>query len=436
MARIKLTDRFIQAAKPTDKRQQIPDALIVGLYLKIEPTGTKVFEYRYSFRGESCKKTIGRYPIITLEEARQTARDYALDVSAGKDPRGPRGSKKVPAEGIKMDELCKRYIRGCITGAGHDWPLAESTCKEWARLLGLKRDDEGDLMHTRTKGEIISRWGERPASEITRDDIRELLREIAARPSPITANRLLEVLRRLYAWAIEEELVDIQVSPTANIKRPAPREQKRDRVLDYIDDIDRNHEYALLWSAINDLAQEPFDPVRDALKMLIYTGQRKSQVCRATFDQFDLGSLVWKIPRATTGSKRLSNWLPITTEMANIIKACPHKSGYLFSEDGGKSPLYIRHDIKLWLMKKMEEKAGHPVINVTIHDFRRTFRTIASSLAVEGGDKVRELTIGHKQSGVDEIYDRERYLGPKRQLLEGFASRLHGILAENGIYIH
>jgi integrase len=427
MARIKLTDRFIQGVKPTDKRQEIPDALIVGLYLRIQPNGTKLFEYRYSFAGKSCKKSIGRYPIITLEEARQTARDYALDVSAGKDPRG---SKKVPAEGIKVDELCRKYIRGCITGAGHDWPLAESTCKEWARLLGLKRDDGGDLIYTRTKGEIISRWGDRAAKDITREEIRELLREIADRPSPITANRTLEVFRRLYDWAIEQELVDITVSPAANIKRPAAREEKRDRVLDRLDN---THEYALIWSAIGDLSTEPFHPVRDALRMLIYTGQRKSQVCRATIDQFELSSLVWRIPKGVTGSKRQSNWLPITKEMEAIVRACPHKSGYLFSEDGGRSPLYIRHDIKLKLAKKVQQGAGRPVQNWTVHDLRRTFRTVASSLAVEGGDKVRELTIGHKQSGVDEIYDREKYLGPKRQLLEGFASRLHGILAENGI---
>src|SRR6185312_13645837 len=84
---VRLTDRVVQQAKAGSARTEIPDALVPGLYLVVQPTGVKSWAVRYRLGRHSRKLTLkGRYPILGIQMARDAARKALESVSDGADP--------------------------------------------------------------------------------------------------------------------------------------------------------------------------------------------------------------------------------------------------------------------------------------------------------------------------------------------------------------
>src|SRR5262249_4181115 len=83
---VSLTERVDQQAKARGARIEIPDAVLPGLYLIVQPTGAKSWAVRYRIGRRTCKLTLtGRYPVLSLAKAREAARAALESVSAGKD---------------------------------------------------------------------------------------------------------------------------------------------------------------------------------------------------------------------------------------------------------------------------------------------------------------------------------------------------------------
>ena len=202
-------------------------------------------------------------------------------------------------------------------------------------------------------------------------------------------------------------------------------------------------ELRAVWRAAERLDDETsaYRPRQDAYRLLILSGQRKSQVCLARLEDFDLMAGLWTIPPEREGTKsEYVHVLPITAEIEAIVKACPHRTGYLFSTKQGAKPLTLgdklKKEIDAFALDELKREAverGEDPERVklepwTNHDLRRTMRTGLSALAVPEGDLVRELVIGHKQRGVHGIYDVHSYLDEKRIALELWAARVRDIV--------
>ena len=84
---VTLTDRVVQQAKARGARVEIPDAVLPGLYLIVQPTGAKSWAVRYRIGRRTRKLTLaGRYPVLSLAKAREAARTALESISVGKDP--------------------------------------------------------------------------------------------------------------------------------------------------------------------------------------------------------------------------------------------------------------------------------------------------------------------------------------------------------------
>jgi Arm domain-containing DNA-binding protein len=84
---VTLTDRVVQQAKARGARVEIPDAVLPGLYLIVQPTRAKSWAIRYRIGRRTRKLTLaGRYPVLSLAKAPEAARAALESVSAGKDP--------------------------------------------------------------------------------------------------------------------------------------------------------------------------------------------------------------------------------------------------------------------------------------------------------------------------------------------------------------
>lgn len=410
-----LTVKFIEAAKPGINkegelvRKEYPDGGtqgVAGMYFIVQPSGAQSWAFRYRFPkgGKAKKLTLGTFPRLSLAEAREEARKADYELRSGRDPAAP----KLPAPGEKtIKDLAKDFLeRHAMVNT------REKSYREVGRILGFTVYQDGSLSPT-GKG-VVKAWEGRTIEAIGGHDVIDLIDGIAAK-APVAANRTLSVLKTLFGWAVSRKL--LTVSPAAGIKPPA-RERARQRVL-------RPEELKTVWRASERLGW----PAGHAYRMLILTGQRKGQVSNAKIEHFDFaaGGGLWTIPAESEGSKTgFTHVLPVTNEIMSIVRACPHKSGYLFSDDGGTTPLLMGDVLKRKLDKIIAED-GETLENWTNHDLRRTMRSGISALAVPEGDVVRELVIGHVRPGVSGIYDTHRYLPEKKICLGLWAKKVRDI---------
>src|SRR4051812_27736729 len=117
-------------------------------------------------------------------------------------------------------------------------------------------------------------WHDITMTDITRGDIKELLRE-KARTGPVAANRLLALISKIFSWAVDEEI--IEASPAMRLKRPG-KETERERVLS-------PDEIKLLWPAFDALGY-PWGPL---YKIMLCTAQRRDEVASMKWSQIGPG---------------------------------------------------------------------------------------------------------------------------------------------------
>ena len=177
----------------------------------------------------------------------------------------------------------------------------------------------------------------------------------------------------------------------------------------------------------------PATPSAPLVRMLLLTGQRKSEVAEARWREFDLDKKLWSIPIARMKGKA-AHVVPLTDDVIAILRSLPRfaRGDYLFSTRFGASPTngFSKYKARLDRRMLLSWRALGRIAGVdrntlkpyVLHDIRRTMRTHLSALPVP--DLVRELVIGHTKPGLHKVYDQHAYLDEKRHALELWAKRL------------
>jgi integrase len=249
--------------------------------------------------------------------------------------------------------------------------------------------------------EILPRFGSKRIGEIRRADVRDMLNDITDR-SPTTANRVLAVVRRLFNWAVEEEI--IAASPIGKLK--ATKEVSRDRVLD-------DAEIKLVWKAFETVGW-PFGQVG---QLLMLTGARRTEVAETRWNEFDLAAKTWTLPAARSKSK-VAHTIPASHTAIEILeKKLPritNKGDFVFT--------FGRVAVQGFARKKIEIDAtiatanGTPIAGWTYHDLRRTVATNLQKLGVRL--EVTEAVLGHvsgSRAGLACISHTGWRIGPPNQ---------------------
>jgi hypothetical protein len=220
---MRLTVKGIEALEPGEKRREIPDDLMMGLYLLVQPgTGNKVWAVRCRQNGRPRKFTIGRYPLYGLAEAREAAASILRTVSEGRDP----GRSNAGSVDATIAQFLERHARR---------KYRPSTLREVSR----------------TFDRALAAWRGRRLDSISKADVRDLLDSIAA---PAASNQALKQIKRLFNWAVAEDL--LMTSPLIGLQKPHA-EKSRDRIL--TDDELRN-----VWKAADAAGYAFGTPVRTA----------------------------------------------------------------------------------------------------------------------------------------------------------------------------
>jgi integrase len=261
--------------------------------------------------------------------------------------------------------------------------------------------------------------------------VRAVLKAAVDRGSPYQAHNLLVLARRLFSWAIDQHVYGLETSPCDRLKPKAIIGKKVFRTRIFNDD-----EWRALWRAARRLGY-PYGPL---FRMLMLTGQRKSEVAEARWSEFDLAKKLWTIP-AERMKADAPNVVPLTDDVLAVLKSLPRfrKGDHLFSATFGDKPVNGFSKAKERLDRRMlrswralgrirgEDRRQAQIPDFVIHDIRRSVRTGLSALPGIS-DLVRELVIAHTKPGLHKVYDQFAYLDEKRKALELWNSRLRTIV--------
>ena len=341
----KLTKRFVDNAEgpSPDTRTGYKihwDDDLSGFGLQVTAKGAKsyVIQYRTS-DGRSRRLAIGKHGKLTPDEARKLAKLKLSDVLFGLDPAK---AKKDSREAPSVADLAEDYLER------HAIPNK--------RPVSV-RDDRVMLEKI-----VVPQIGSQKVSNISQRDIEPIITGMAA--TPYRANRVRALLSKMFNLAINWQWrVDNPVRGIAKFP-----EHPRDRWLSE-DELGR-------LNAV--LANHPNERAAQAVTLLLLTGARRSEVFRATWDQFDLTSGVWTKPAHFTKQKRTEH-TPLSAQAVDLLSAirtnADHDSPYVFPGNAEGKPL---HDIKGFWHKVCQEA---DLDGLRLHDLRHTF---ASHLASSG----------------------------------------------------
>lgn len=384
MPRRKLTAVSVDKLRPPSSGRVVYfDTLLPGFALRISASGVKSWVLVYRFQRRQRRKTLGRYPVLSLAEAREKARDDLQQVAAGVDPAAELRAVQI-ADSTTFATVAAEFVEKYAKPRTRSWP-------ETARIL--ERD-------------ILPIWGDRGIGTITRADVLRLLDSIVARGAPVMANAVLAAVRKLFNWAVERGFID--VSPAAGISAPT-RVQQRDRVLS-------DDELKAVWHACAEIGY-PYGPL---IRSLIVTAQRSSEVASLKRTDLDLVKNEWTIPGSNTKSGR-SHTVPLPdlalSQLQGLVRL--NSSPYVFTTRG---------DVPVSGFSKAKKRidAASGVTDWRIHDLRRT---AASGMARLGTPvAVISKVLNHQSSsaygGVTAIYNRHAYEDEKRAALAGWCQHV------------
>jgi integrase len=244
-----------------------------------------------------------------------------------------------------------------------------------------------------------------------------MVEEINDRGTPHAAHQALIYARRLFNWAIARDTYGLMISPC---DRVSARDligplSPRQRTLS-------DAELRFIWRA-TDAADYPLSPF---IRMLLQTGQRRSEVAEATWDEFDLEKKLWTIP-ASRMKNGIAHAVPLAASVLDILSSLPRFKGpYLFSTTFGERPISGFAKLKRRLDQRIAELTPEAVVRWRLHDLRRTMRTHLSALEI--APIVAELVIGHRQRGIQRVYDLHSYEKEKLHALELWTNTLLAIV--------
>ena len=221
--RFPLTIKKIDELEPKGKRFYVYDDKQPGLRLYITPSGIKTFQFQVRSKGldKIVTQTLGKYPALKINEAREQAASLLSDVNSGTD-----------IEGKKRDARRKRLLDPTVIEFAEEF--IEKYCKPKKRTW---QEDQRILNKN-----IIPEIGSLRMKEVKKRDIVNVLDKIQDRGALIACNRTLAVFSKMFNFALERDVIEI--FPVYGIKKRG-EEKSRDRILS-------DNEIKLLWKSLGD----------------------------------------------------------------------------------------------------------------------------------------------------------------------------------------
>jgi integrase len=385
---VKFDARNVRTLPATDgRRTDYTDELLPGFVLRVSPSSARTFGVRYYFEGRVKRFTLGDVCVVSLAEARDEARRVLAQVAMGRDPQGEKVAARKRREGaLSFGELAQRFMKD------NEARLRPNTRRQWAGIL---------------EGKIQPELGSLAPENVTRAHVRDFVRKIA-QDTPYMANRTFQLVRRIFSWAVGEDLVP--ASPCVGFQKPA-EERPRERTLS-------SDEISAVWAAL-----EAEGRIGDAVRLGFYTGARVSEILGLPFAEIDFSSRLWTVTpeRSKNGDAHPIPLSPAAVSVLERLRATAPGQPYAFP---GPSPAAgaVRS-----IQRCMQRITRRSSVTFRFHDIRRTVATGLASLGTP--DYIVDAVLGHTPQRLRRTYNRYQPVRETRVALAAWAAELERIVS-------
>lgn len=427
---MRLTAESVRKMNPAESRREVPDSNCPGLYLVIQPSGSKSWSVRYRHAGQPRKLTLGAYDPDTrgLIEARELAREALKRVDKGFDP----ATEKVQAREHAARQADFAKLEAERASRGEVLKPTDYFETVWTAFEADHMETLRPVTQTSWKGvyrrELKPRWAKREIGSLTAADVTGLLH--AMRKTPHAADVARVVCRVFLGWCADKHKL-FPISPAegvAKVKRPKEIEEKEDtRTLS-------DAEVRWLWLACGKVKPQ----FGNAVRLLLLTGARRSEVAKMTDGELNEAKKLWTLPASRTKSGRAHS-VHLSAEVLAVLKATPrvkNKSGYVFCTNGetaisGYSKFKIELDDEMAVVASQELREPVKIEPWHLHTLRKTFATGCARLGISQTVTARCLNhrTGGKQSDLDRIYNRHDYAPEQVAAFNAWSRHVAGIVA-------
>lgn len=414
------TDKKIRSEKATQSVRRVwegsGDPQLKGFGLVIAPSGSKSFCIYYSSPETSQRRmlNLGKYPSVTLSEARAVCRQARTLIDKGVDPIEAR-KRDDEIEGLR---LSKKANQGTV-----------------AQLFNLYIDDlklngkrSSHNVRKIFEHDISPFIGYLHASVITKDDCSDIIARVAARGALVQANRVRSYILAAFnfglicndipQWRGKTPDFSLLYNPAAQTQKAIKKEAAGTRYL-------TKEEIAKLWASIGVEAMHP--DLALVLKLMLSTGQRVEEVIQAEWSEFNLEDKVWTIPgarRKTRDKQSEPHIVPLTDFHISLLADITRRGSWLFPHLDGKQPR--KYDALTQAVSRYCTAMGFE--KFTPRDLRRTWKTMAGSIGLDL--EIRNRIQGHAFQDIgSKSYDQFDYLDKKRAAMGEWTAWLAAVVS-------
>jgi len=395
-----LTTTEINNAKPAKKLYRLFDTL--GLYVDIKPNGSKLWRLKYSFFGKERRLAIGRYPEISLLEAREK-RDAARKLLSDNTDPGVAKAERKNAARLKVATTFELVAREWHANHKDRWLPTHSRC----------------ILH-RLETDIFPQIGKLPITDIKPIQILSAIRKIEDRGAHVMARRALQYCGQVFRYAVITERAERDA--TTDLKGALKPFKKghyaaldADDLPEFLQSFERNDARLYIQT-------------RHAIKLLLLTFVRTSELIHSRWEEFNFDTKEWIIP-AERMKMRRPHIVPLARQTIEVLKERKELTGkweWVFPNVA--HPLqHMSNNTVLGALNRLGYKG-----RMTGHGFRAlAMSTIKEKLGWR--HEVVDRQLAHAPANkVDAAYDRAKFLDDRRKMMQEWADYLDKISGKDG----
>jgi integrase len=384
-----LSDAKVRNAKPQAKPYKIADG--EGLFLLVVPSGSKYWRLKYHFAGKEKLLALGVYPDVSLGDARERRGQARKVLAAGGDPGEVRKEAKRLAI-LRTENGFEVVAREWFAQRKHEWAASSARA-----------------MLARLEAHILPKLGNRPVAEITAPEVLSVLRVVEARGTLDTAQRVMQICGQIFMYAIATGRAERNPVPDLRgaIKTPVTKH------LAYLGASELPEFLANLSAYVG--APE----TKLALRLLLLTFVRTTELRAAEWTEFNLEKAEWRIPGERM-KMREQHIVPLSDQAVTVLRDLQKHTGnrqYLFPNQHNLTS-FMSQNTMIYALYRMGYHS-----RTTAHGFRSTASTILNEHGFQ--PDVIERQLAHcERNKVRAAYNHAQYLPERRKMMQWWADYL------------
>jgi integrase len=396
-----LSDTAIRKAPLPDKPKKLADG--GGLYLLLNPNGSKWWRFKYRYGGKEKLLSLGTYPDTGLADAREKRDAARKQLAAGVDPGARRKAEKAAGEERSANSL---------EVVAREWHAKQS--KSWVELHASR-------ILLRLENDIFPWLGSRPIADITAKELLATVNRIVDRGAVESAHRVLQNCGQVFRYAIATGRAER--NPAADLKGALPSVKQK-----HLAAITDPNAIGALLRAI-DAYQGSF-VTKCALRLAPLVFVRPGELRQAEWSEFDLNHAQWNLP-AEKMKMREPHLVPLAPQAVAILqelKALTGRGRYLFPS--ARSPQRpMSNNAVLSALRRM----GYATDEMSGHGFRAMARTVLDEVLHFRPDYIEHQLAHAVKDPNGRAYNRTAHLAERRKMMAGWADYLDALKAGGNV---